>query len=52
MIITSEWTIHLEDCDQKILLKIVCNNIQDSKTRKIAPETSTKQQVITCEWTL
>lgn len=52
MIISSEWKIHLEDCDKKILLKTMCNNIQDFKTRKIAPKTNTKQQVITSEWTL
>jgi hypothetical protein len=52
MIITSEWTIHLQDCDKKILLKTMCNNIQDSKTTKIAPKPITKQQVITSEWTL
>jgi hypothetical protein len=51
MTITSEWTIHLQDCDKKILLKTMCNNILDSKTTKITPKTSTKQ-AIASEWTL
>ncbi len=29
---------YLQDCDKKILLKTMCNNIQDSKTTKIAPK--------------
>ncbi len=45
-------TIHLQDCDKKILLKTMGNNIQDSKTTNITPKTNTKQQVITSEWTL
>ncbi len=39
----------MQDCDKKILLKTMCNNIQDSKTTKIVPKTNTKQQVITSE---
>ncbi len=43
--------IHLQDCDKKILLKTMCNNILDSKAIKILPKTSTKQ-AIASEWTL